>query len=35
VLVDGQEVTRKGERLPSVDEVVTAVKEVAMANQPA
>jgi len=35
VLVDGQEATRKRDALPSVDEVATAVKEVAMAHQPA
>jgi hypothetical protein len=33
VSVDGREVVRKGQELPSVDEVVTAVKEVALAKQ--
>jgi hypothetical protein len=33
VLVDGQEVFHKGQRLPSVEEVVGAVKEVALAKQ--
>jgi hypothetical protein len=33
VLVDGQEVARKGNEMPTVDEVVTAVKNVALAKQ--
>jgi hypothetical protein len=33
VLVDGQEVARKREELPSVEEVVTAVKDVALSQQ--
>jgi hypothetical protein len=32
VLVDGQEVARKGEQMPSVEEVVTAVKDVALSK---
>jgi hypothetical protein len=32
VLVDGQEVIRKDEQLPSVDEAVKAVKEAALAK---
>jgi hypothetical protein len=33
VLVDEQEVARKGETLPSVQEVVTSVKEMALSKQ--
>jgi nitrate reductase NapAB chaperone NapD len=33
VLVDGQEVARKGEELPSVEKVVSAVKDVSVAKK--
>jgi hypothetical protein len=35
VLVDGQEIARKGEELPPVDEVVNKVKNVALAKKSA
>jgi hypothetical protein len=33
VAVDGQELARKGNELPTVDEVVNAVKDVALTKQ--